>query len=137
MAQTIEHTGVISGIRDKLIQVTIVQQEACEACEAKGSCAVADKKEKLIELECDSKGFKTGDEVLVYANQSIGFLAILYAFVIPFMLILLILFIMSFFSPNEFVAGGVSVLALLPYYVILSLFEKKLKRKFRFQIRMN
>ena len=137
MAQTIEHTGVITGIGDKQIQVSIIQQEACEACHAKSSCAVADKKEKLIELECDSSGFKTGDEVVVYGNQSIGFLAILFAFVIPFVLMLLILFIMSLFISNELIAGGIAVVALLPYYVILSLFEKELKSRFRFQIRMN
>ncbi|MEI6751997.1 MAG: SoxR reducing system RseC family protein [Paludibacter sp.] len=137
MAQNIEHTGVITGINVNVVQVTITQHEACEECHAKSACVVAGKNEKLIDIECNANDFKPGDEVIVYGNQSVGFLAVLYAFIIPFMLILIVLIASGWFTSNELVSGGIAVLALVLYYIVLSFFEKKLKNKLKFNIRMS
>ena len=135
MAQLIEHTGIINGIEDNLIQVLIVQQSACSECHARGSCTAADKKEKIIEVESTDRTFKAGDKVILFGRQSIGLQAVLLAFVFPFILILSTLIILQSFVVNETVSGTLALLVLLPYYGILSFFNKRLKAKFRFAIR--
>ena len=75
-----------------------------------------------------------GDMVDIVGESSTGLFAVLLAFVIPFMLILTSLFFLRNIVPNEAVSGTVSLALLIPYYIILSLFNKKLKRKLQFRI---
>jgi len=135
MAQLIEHRGVINKIEDHLIEVLIVQQSACGECQAKGTCMAADKQEKLIEVEKVDGDFKVGETVVLCGHQSIGLQAVLLAFILPFVLILTALLVLQLFALNESVSGGIAVSVLIPYYVVLSFFNEKLKSKFRFEIR--
>jgi positive regulator of sigma E activity len=135
MAQMIEHTGIINKIEDNLIRVLIVQQSACSECHAKGSCTVADKMEKIIDVESTDRTFKTGDKVILFGRQSIGLQAVLLVFVFPFVLILITLIILQSFVANEAISGALALLVLIPYYGILSFFNKRIKAKFRFEIR--
>jgi len=135
MAQPIEHEGVISSITGNLMEVLIVQQSACEECHAKGACSISDKKEKLIEIQNFDSGYTVGDRVTVFGSQKIGMEAVLLAFVLPFMLVLVTLMIVGRFISNEMIAGVTALLVLIPYYFCLSFFNKKLKTRFSFDIR--
>jgi positive regulator of sigma E activity len=135
MAQLIEHTGIINKIEDNFMEVLIVQQSACSECHAKGSCTAADKKEKIVKVESTDRTLKAGDKVILFGRQSIGLQAVLLAFVLPFVLILITLIILQSFVVNEAVSGALALLVLVPYYGILSFFNKKIKAKFRFEIR--
>lgn len=135
MAQPIEHEGIITEIDGNLIQVMIVQQSACDECHAKGACSISDKKEKLIEIENANPDYRIGDQVIVFGNQSIGMQAVLLAFVVPFVMVLLTLMIAGRFIANEAISGGIAIFMLLPYYFILSFFNKRLKKRLSFEIK--
>jgi len=135
MAQLIEHRGVINKIEDHLIEVLIVQESACSECHAKGTCMAADKQEKLIEVESADKSFKVGETVVLFGRESIGLQAVLLAFVLPFVLILITLLVLQAVAMNETVSGVIAVSVLIPYYVVLSFFNKRLKTKFKFEIK--
>jgi len=135
MTQIIEHCGIINKIYTNRIQVLIVQQTACNDCQANGVCFTTENDSKIIEVENLESGFNVGDKVILFGKKSNGLLAVLFAFVLPFILILFSLFIMNYFIANEVISGAISVGMLLPYYLILSLFNKKLKSKFKFEIR--
>ena len=135
MTQIIEHSGIINKIDNNHIQVLIVQQTACNSCEANGVCFTAENGTKIIELESSDPIFNIGDKVIIYGKKSNGLVAVLFAFVLPFILILISLFILNYFVANELISGAISVGMLLPYYFILSLFNKILKSKFKFEIR--
>jgi sigma-E factor negative regulatory protein RseC len=135
MVQLIEHSGVINKIEDHLIEVLIIRQSACGECQAKGTCMAVDKQEKLIEVENVDGDFKVGETVVLCGHQSIGLQAVLLAFILPFVLILTALLVLQLFALNESVSGGIAVSVLIPYYVVLSFFNEKLKSKFRFEIR--
>ncbi len=134
MGQKIEHTGFITHISEKIIQVSIIQKSACSDCHAKGVCTSADMSDKVIEVKRTDNNFKIGDQVKLIGQTSMGLLAVLLAFVIPFLLILLSLFILGNYTDNEALSGTLSLSVLIPYYIILSLFNKKLKNKFQFFI---
>jgi len=135
MGQIIEHSGVISHINGKHIRVEIIQVSACSGCHAKSACTAADQAEKFVDVEYDGNDLKQGDAVTVTGQASMGLLAVLLAFVLPFVLILITLFVVGSFTENETLSGTVALLILIPYFIILSLFNAKLKSKLKFQIR--
>ena len=51
MADIIKHQGIVENINSSHIKVRIVQTSACAACSAKGHCASADTKEKIIDVQ--------------------------------------------------------------------------------------
>jgi sigma-E factor negative regulatory protein RseC len=59
---------------------------------------------------------------------------VLLAFVAPFLLIFATLLITRQLTDSEAVSGTISLTALIPYYLLLSLFNKKIKRKLQFEI---
>jgi len=134
MSERIEHSGFVTRVDGKNIQVQIIQMSACSSCHAKGACSAADMDEKFVDVESADDSLRIGDQVNIVGESSTGLLAVLLAFVIPFMLILTSLFVLRDIVPNEAVSGTVSLALLIPYYIILSLFNKKLKRKLQFRI---
>lgn len=134
MSERIEHSGFVTRVEGKNIQVQIIQMSACSSCHAKGACSAADMDEKFVDVESADDTLRIGDMVNIVGESSTGLLAVLLAFVIPFMLILTSLFVLRDIVPNEAVSGTVSLALLIPYYIILSLFNKKLKRKLQFRI---
>jgi sigma-E factor negative regulatory protein RseC len=137
MSQKIEHTGIITNIDGTKIQVQIVQLSACSSCHAKGACSASDMDEKLIDAETTDTTFKIGDQVLLIGESSMGLFAVLIAFIIPFLLILISLFILRLYTSNEALSGIISLGVLAPYFIILSLFNKKLKNKLKFTVEKN
>ena len=135
MSQIIEHSGFVYQIKGKHIKVQIIQESACSGCHAKGACSAADMADKFIDVESDDDGLKIGQNVIIYGQGSMGLLAVLLAFVIPFLLILFTLFILKDKIDNEAISGSIALGTLLPYFFILSFFNKKLKSKLKFYIK--
>lgn len=131
----IEHAGIIESIQDHRFRILIIQQSACIDCDAKGACSLYDQQEKIVEVESFDSSFKIGEKVLLLGKNSFGLLAVFLAFVMPFILILIILIILQSIMSNEIVSGGIALFILVPYYLILSLFNRKLKTKFNFEIK--
>lgn len=137
MSQLIEHAGVIHQIDGRHIRVQILQESACSGCHAKGACSAADMKDKFVDIESDGSDYKVGEQVTLYGQSSMGLFAVLLAFVIPFLIILLTLFILKNYIDNEAISGSIALGTLLPYFIILSFFNSRLKSKLKFQIKKN
>jgi len=130
----IEHEGVISSISNDSIFVRIIQAPACAECHAKNACKISGSNEKIIEIPRITSGYKTGDKVIIRGDSSIGLKAVLYAFVIPLILIVISLSIILNVSNSETFAALISVIILVIYYFILYLFREKFKKKFVFTL---
>lgn len=93
--QPIQHTyimdckeGTISQIKDDRIVVLIERRSACSACHARGACLSSDKDEQLIEVSDYPLGVQVGDRVrLIPAKGGSPLKAVLFAFVIPIILL--------------------------------------------------
>jgi sigma-E factor negative regulatory protein RseC len=136
MSKNIEHSGKVLSVNGNIAQVLITQHSACSACHAKAMCTAADKAEKIIEANFDDANLQTGDDVLIVGQQSLGLMAVLLAFVLPFIIILLALFVLRYFVENEAISGIIALATLVPYFLILSFFKNKLKQKFQFYIKI-
>jgi len=131
----IEHTGIIESIQDHRFRILITQQSACSECDVKGACTISGQQEKIVEVESFDSSFKVGEKVLLVGKNTFGLLAVFLAFVIPFILILITLVSLQSLVSNEIISGGIALFILVPYYLILSMFNKRLKTKFNFEIK--
>ncbi|MRT93151.1 SoxR reducing system RseC family protein [Ancylomarina sp. 16SWW S1-10-2] len=129
----IDHVGTISDIKGEKIKVKILNVSACAACHAKSACTMSDMQEKDIDIIDYSGNFKLGEQVNITGKESLGWIALLLAYVIPFVLVLIVLFIASLFT-NELTSGLLSLAILIPYYYILYTFKEQLKKTFTFTI---
>ncbi|WP_321306679.1 SoxR reducing system RseC family protein [Marinifilum fragile] len=130
----IDHEGTILEIKDGKITVEIVNVSACAGCHAKGACTMSDMKEKSIDVIDFSNKYSVGEKVKLTYRESLGWFALILAYVIPFVLVLLVLFIATAFTNDELISGLLSLAILPPYYIILSFFKGRLKKTFSFTI---
>jgi sigma-E factor negative regulatory protein RseC len=132
MQNTIEHQGVIISIDGKVAHVKIEQTSACASCHVKSVCGASEKSEKIIDANLMDTSLKIGDQVTVIGQKSLGIQAVLLAYVLPFVLIVTMLFFANIFTTNELVVGTCALASLIPYFAILRLMHNKIQAKFQF-----
>jgi sigma-E factor negative regulatory protein RseC len=132
---SIIHPGIIENISGSKVSVRILSQSACSACHAKQACTVADMKDKIIEAETDKPAnWKTGDEVMVRMDESLGRKAVVLGYGLPLVVLITSIIIFLSLLKNEGVAALLAILMLVPYYLALYMFRNRLHKEFRFTI---
>lgn len=137
MADIIKHRGIVENIKGSHIQVRIVQTSACSACSVKGHCNASESKEKLIDVfDMKASSYQIGEEVMLYGTTSMGMQAVFMAFGVPFLVMLVTLFLfMHLTDGDELKSALVALLALVPYYLIIYMCRNKLSKKFSFTMK--
>ena len=92
----------------------------------------SEKTEKIIDAHIVDNTLKIGDQVTIIGQKSLGFQAILLAYVLPFVVIIVALFIVNTFTNNEVIMGTCALASLIPYFAILRLMRNKIQAKFQF-----
>jgi len=135
MAKTvIEHKGQIDSISGNKIKVHFLNISACASCHAKGVCTASDMESKEVEVFDTSGKFHEGEEVNIILQQSLGFKALLFGYVVPFFLVLIALFTLDAFTKNEVIVGIGALGTLVPYYLILYVLKDYFEKVFSFKI---
>ncbi len=136
MTDIIKHRGIVENIDGSHIQVRIIQTSACSACSVKGHCNASESKEKLIDVyDTKASSYQKGEEVMLYGTTSMGMQAVLLAFGVPFLVLLITLFVaMRLTDGNELKSALIALLALIPYYLIIYVCRNKLSKKFSFTL---
>lgn len=135
---TITHPGIVENIRGSHLSVRIIQTSACASCSIKGHCSSAESQEKIIDIfDAGAASYRVGEQVTVVAAMSMGLVAVVFAFVIPFVLLVVSLFLLMAWTGSEMYAGIGSLAVLVPYYLILWLNKSRLKRQFSFTVKPN
>ena len=147
----IKHDGIIIALNeDGTALVRIVQTSACAACKAKAMCASAESAEKEMTVQLaypqplpEGKGENTshqtyavGDTVEVMVQQKMGWKAVVLAYLLPFFVMLAVMFIgNAIWAVREEILGTVALCAMAMYYLVLGLFKDKLQKEFSFTAR--
>jgi sigma-E factor negative regulatory protein RseC len=118
---------------DSLI-VNIVSQSACSSCHAKGACTVADFQDKEIEISHFSGKYTPGQQVTVVFQQSQGYSAIFWSYILPFITVFITLITAVSLTGNELIGGLLALAVLIPYYITLYFFRHSLKKVFKFEV---
>ena len=136
MSNKIRHEGVIDSIDEGCVHVRILQTSACAACKVAGYCNAAEAKEKIIDVFCNprEKELLPGQPVTVSASGDVAARALLWAFGIPFVLLVTILVIVLWQIGDEGIAALSALLSLIPYYGLLYLMRHRMQRQMAFTI---
>lgn len=132
----IKHDGIVIAVNsDGMVRVRIVQTSACAACKAKAMCASAESKEKEI-LAIGDGLLAVGDEAVVMVQQKLGWKAVFLAYMLPFIVMLLVVAIGSgVFAIREEIIGTAALCAMGVYYIVLGLFKDRIQKEFSFTAR--
>ncbi len=127
----VSHEGIVVNAKGNRIQVKIISTSACGGCHARGACTASDKQERII--SATPLGFlKEGDTAIVKMEEKMGWIALFYGFFLPFLILVAILFTLPALGFSETFAGLMAVGSLVPYYVVLYIFKKKIEKDFVF-----
>ena len=91
MADIIKHRGIVEKVDGTHITVRIVQTSACAACSAKGLCNASESKEKQIDVYEVNPSYQIGEEVVLCGTTSMGMRAVLLAFGVPLLIVMIAL----------------------------------------------
>ena len=172
----IKHDGIIIALNeDGTALVRVVQTSACAACKAKAMCASAESAEKEMTVQLVQSGskaqsavqdgsklssektttlnnveqYKLGDTVEVMVQQKMGWKAVVLAYLLPFFVMLAVMFVgngllamgdgatglLDDEAKREAVLGTVALCAMAVYYLVLGMFKDKLQKEFSFTAR--
>ena len=147
----IKHDGIIIALNeDGTALVRIVQTSACAACKAKAMCASAESAEKeMTVVLLGDEQWVVGNEVEVMVQRKMGWKAVMLAYLLPFFVMLAVMFIgngllamgdgaiglLGDEAKREAVLGTVALCAMALYYLVLGMFKDKLQKEFSFTAR--
>ena len=135
MENRISHEGIITEIDSNNVRVKILSKSACVSCNIKGACNMSEMKEKIIVIpRPEDKDLCIGQEVTVSMGLGQANKAVIFAYVIPTIILFSMIFILNYFKVEEGINALISIGSLIPYYLILFLFKDKIKRKFEYEI---
>ncbi|HBS87404.1 MAG: hypothetical protein A2W91_13805 [Bacteroidetes bacterium GWF2_38_335] len=131
----IEHKGFIKEIGLNTMKVSVTSVSACAQCHSKSACTLSDVQEKIIEVSRPEWNHQLNQEVNITMQKSMGFWALFYGYLFPFVFVMIALFITYEITGNQGLAGLASLGILIPYYFGLFLFNGYLKKKFIFTVK--
>ena len=131
--ENISHEGVITKITDDILEIKIIAQSACAACHAKSACTMSDQAEKILTVpRPKDREFTLMQKVNVTMAVGQGNKAAVLAYLLPIILLLAVLFTCLGLGLSEGLSALISIIALVPYYLILYLRRDKLKKRFEY-----
>jgi len=129
----ISHPGVVSKISKDRVEISILGNVHCDACNAKSACGVSATETKIVEVANVDNSLVMNQQVEIVLQNSLGLKAVFYGYILPFLLLFVVLFTSSLFI-KEWQAGLLALFVLIPYYFILYFNEKSLKKTFSISV---
>jgi positive regulator of sigma E activity len=133
-SECIEHRGTVEEILNHCIRVKIQRDDACGHCGAQNMCNLGNDSGMIIETPKSDPDLKTGDVVGITMARSTGNKAILFGYFLPFILLISVLITLNAMGFRDWVSGLISIFTLVPYYLLLYAFRKKLSKTITFSV---
>lgn len=129
----VRHEGIVSKISRDTITISLKGNINCEGCKAQSACGVSESNNKEIEVDTSSNPLLLNENVEVLLQKSLGLKAVFWAYVLPFIIMMLVLLVTSIFV-EEWLAGVLALVILVPYYLIVLLLKPVFKKTFQVSI---
>lgn len=135
MAEEIRHEGVIEEIDGAIARVRIARSSACAGCQAKAMCkSTAEGQEHVVEATF-AGDFRVGEHVEVTESRSMGWKAVVLAYLMPVVVLVAVLGCLNMVTTCEAITGTVALCAAGVYFIVLSFFRGRLQKHLSFQVR--
>ena len=127
------HSCVISKKDNGSLIVSLDENVHCESCRAKSTCGISESGSKEVEISSTDESFALNEQVNVILKKGLGLKAVFWAYIFPFLLMVLTLMVSSLFL-KEWMAGILSLLILVPYYLLLYVLRNVFKKTFKISV---
>lgn len=135
MDEMIRHEGIVERIDGEMAHIRIVQTSACSACKARSMCMSAESQEKEMDAVM-LEPMQPGDQVEILVRERLAWKAVLLAYILPFVVMVVLIAILDILTPwSEAVVGTISLCGIALYYIGLSFFKHRLQTQFSFTAR--
>jgi len=136
MSNEVCNTGVIRKIENGKIEVAITRTAACVSCQLAQTCNTAEVKVEYIEIPFQGDvDFRVGDKVEVVIKETKAILAVLYAFIIPILLVVVAIILANAWLNSESYASLIGLGVGVLYYLVLLFLNDRMKKTFQFTLR--
>ena len=127
--------GIVRAIDGDDIHVEIIVSSACSGCHAKSICIPSDHRQEVVIVKnTRHEDFQVGETVELLLETSAGNKAVVLAYVLPLVVLLVLLFGCYALTHKELLSVGISVLGVVLYYLILKSANKKVEKGITFGI---
>ncbi len=134
MNNCIVQEGIITGITPHSVTVSVTPPTACGSCRASSVCFGSSGGTREIVVPHPAGRFTAGQTVRISMARTLGQKAILYGYLYPLILLITTLFLSHTLIGNEAISALLSILVLIPYYLILYFNRNRMATEFRFSI---
>ena len=133
----VEQKGIVIKKQEDKVVVKIEQKSTCSSCHARGACTSLDKKDKEIEIKTkDIENYNIGDKVIIAISTKLGMKAVLIAFVLPLVLLIIAMFLsIKIFLLSQSLSALISLIVVAAYYFLLYKQNHRLSKEFTFLIK--
>ena len=130
----ISHKGVVIKIESGIAEVEISGNVDCDACGIKKSCIAIGNKDNRFFVDTAGQDFGTGDQVEMLISKSSAMNAVLWAYVFPF-IVLMVSIIVFYDFMGELAAALAALVVVAVYYLFVYLNKRFFEKKFRLKIK--
>lgn len=128
--------GIVKAIHDEEVEVEITVSSACSECHAKTICMPSDhKQETVMAKKLYNETFEIGDKVQLVLKGSAGNKAVVLAYLLPFIVLMVALLGTYAITKNELAGVVVSLILVIVYYFYLKKHNKKIEKEFVFYVK--
>ena len=131
----IEHIGLVSSVEDDTAHITLIEPQECAGCKVKNVCGINDEERRLFDVPCSNSDLHPGDEVILRIKPTTGFSALAWGYLVPFALVVVVLFLSLAMGWPEEIAGLFALSALVPYYFTLWALKAYFKEKLNLEVK--
>ncbi|MCL2290363.1 MAG: SoxR reducing system RseC family protein [Bacteroidetes bacterium] len=129
------HKGTVKEIAGNTLFVEIERSAACATCQAKSACLTSNKRDEIIPVPThEPDAFHVGEAVNIHLKKSMGAKAIVIAYLCPFLMLTVGLFVTYYFTKNELLSIGVAFGATTLYFLFIKKIENRLRKHFTFSV---
>ncbi|NLN73918.1 MAG: SoxR reducing system RseC family protein [Bacteroidales bacterium] len=135
MSKEVKQEGMITQITPEKITVNITVRSACVGCAAKSACGTFDMSDKLVEIYNEKiENWKVGEYVTVCMKPSMGRKAVLFAYILPLVILISTLIYTVNTTGDEVTGALMGLLSAGLYFSLIFLLKKFLFTSFTFTI---
>lgn len=131
--ENITYEAIITEVFDNTVSVIVQGNLNCASCNAKSACGISEAEDRKIEIYEPGNTFKINEKVTIAILKRMRPKAVIYAYLVPFFLLLTTLLIASEFL-HEWMAGILAFTVLVPYYLWIYFSGQYFNREFSFSI---
>ncbi|MFI3292653.1 MAG: SoxR reducing system RseC family protein [Rikenellaceae bacterium] len=133
--QQIRHQGEVAKIEGRKITVSFLSQGGCGSCQARGKCGMVESDKREVEVySVEADMFVVGDKVVVSATMSMGRMAVMLAYVVPLLLLIILMCGGAMLNLADWVVALMGLGGVALYYIGLYLVKDKFEREINFTI---